>query len=116
MLKRLRHSLGKVLGTIICWSVFAGLALAGNTTVLMGVDPTTVPEWPSRISAMPGKLLLSDSPETVTADGVLYQDTVSGAARVLFHHVNGTAAPKRFVVVPAGGSGGGRGRDGVIWM
>lgn len=101
ILQHLRHYLEKVAGTIILWSVFASCAWAGNTTVIMGVDPLAIPEWPSSISAMPSKLLLSDSPETVAADGVLYQDTVNGAARVFFHHVNGTTAPKRFVVLLA---------------
>lgn len=95
------HSLSKVISTVIIWSVFAGFAWAGNTTVIIGVDPLAIPEWPSSISAMPSKLLLSDSPETVATDGVLYQDTVRGATRVFFHHVNGTAAPKRFVVLLA---------------
>ena len=35
-------------------------------------------------------LLFSDSPETVEEDGILYQDTVKGDARLLYYHVNGT--------------------------
>lgn len=95
------HNLRKAIGVTVVWGLLAGPVWAGNTTVLMGVDVLNMLEWPSSISAMPGKLLLSDSPETVTADGVLYQDTVSGSARVFFHHVNGTAAPKKFVVLLA---------------
>lgn len=59
----------------------------------------SLPEWPVTISTYGGTLLLSDSPETVSADGILYQDTVKGTARLFFHHVNGTAVDKKFGVV-----------------
>ncbi|MDU4962456.1 MAG: copper amine oxidase, partial [Sporomusaceae bacterium] len=58
-----------------------------------------LPEWPATISTYGGTLLLSDSPETVPADGILYQDTVQGTARLFFHHVNGTASDKKIVAI-----------------
>lgn len=46
-----------------------------------------------------GTLLFSDSPEYVKQNGVLYRDTVSGEARVLYYHLNDTAEPKKVAVV-----------------
>ena len=46
-----------------------------------------------------GTLLFSDSPEYATEDGILYQDTVQGATRVLYYHVNRMHAPKKVAVV-----------------
>lgn len=62
-------------------------------------DVLKLPEWEMTSSNHGGKLLLSDSPETVPADGIMYQDTVSGDARLFFHHVNGTKDPKKIVVL-----------------
>ncbi|GIQ68992.1 copper amine oxidase N-terminal domain-containing protein [Xylanibacillus composti] len=39
------------------------------------------------------KLLVSDSPETITEEGVLYRDTIQGKARIYAHHLNGTDEP-----------------------
>ena len=46
-----------------------------------------------------GTLLFSDSPESVTQDGILYTDRVSGDARILFYHLNSTGQPKKVAVV-----------------
>lgn len=53
-----------------------------------------------------GTLLFSDSPEYVTQDGILYQDTVQGEARILYYHLNNMPAPRKVAVVleDAGGS------------
>lgn len=59
----------------------------------------TLPEWPATITPYGGKLLLSDSPEIVPTDGILYQDTVQGSARIFFHHVNNTTLDKKVVVI-----------------
>ena len=58
-----------------------------------------LPEWPVTITGYGGTLLLSDSPEIAPADGILYQDSVQGAARLFFHHVNGTKVNKKVVAV-----------------
>ncbi len=47
-------------------------------------------------------LWMSDSPEVVEQNGILYQGAFSGEGRVLFHHINGfkeEVANKRFVLV-----------------
>ena len=46
-----------------------------------------------------GTLLFSDSPEYVKESGILYRDTVTGDARVLYYHLNDTAQPKKVAVV-----------------
>lgn len=46
-----------------------------------------------------GTLILSDSPEYVSRNGILYTDTVSGEARVLFYHLNDTGIRKRFAII-----------------
>ncbi|GAA5513766.1 hypothetical protein Dcar01_02511 [Deinococcus carri] len=44
-------------------------------------------------------LLFSDSPEVPTQSGVLYQDTVSGRARLLAYHLNALARPARLYIL-----------------
>ena len=66
------------------------------TIILNGLD---MPEWAVNISSSGGKLLLSDSPEIVPNDGIMYQDVVNGDTRLFFHHVNGTTEPKKIVVL-----------------
>ena len=76
-------------------TVFAG-AVQQPTVILDALD---VPEWGATICLYGGKLLLSDSPEIVPVDGIMYQDTVNGDNRLFFHHVNGTNQPKKIVVL-----------------
>ena len=44
-------------------------------------------------------LLFSDSPESPTQSGILYQDSVAGQARLLAYHVNALRGPARMYVV-----------------
>ncbi|GBF08140.1 copper amine oxidase-like domain-containing protein [Deinococcus aerius] len=44
-------------------------------------------------------LLFSDSPEAPTQSGVLYQDTVSGRARLLAYHLNALGRPARLYIL-----------------
>lgn len=46
-----------------------------------------------------GKLLFSDSPELVDKDGIMYEDTVQGIARLYCYHVNNTNQPKRIFIL-----------------
>ena len=46
-----------------------------------------------------GTLIFSDSPEYVRRNGILYTDTVSGDARILFYHLNDTGMSKRFAII-----------------
>ena len=65
---------------------------------ILEVNGLEYPEWPVSVTPYGGTLLLSDSPETVKEDGILYQDTVSGSLRVFMYHLNGTGASKKVVV------------------
>ncbi|HWG84567.1 MAG TPA: copper amine oxidase N-terminal domain-containing protein [Deinococcales bacterium] len=44
-------------------------------------------------------LIVSDSPETPDRSGLLYEDSFSGNARVLAHHINGLTVPARVVLL-----------------
>ncbi|SMC40862.1 copper amine oxidase [Sporomusa malonica] len=59
----------------------------------------SIAELPVTKTEQAGKLLLSDSPEMVPDDGIMYQDTVSGDVRLFFHHVNATKELKKIVVL-----------------
>lgn len=62
-------------------------------------DMRNLTEMPVTMTEQEGKLLLSDSPEMVEADGIMYQDTVNGDTRLFFHHVNATKELKKIVVL-----------------
>lgn len=55
--------------------------------------------WPVESYDTGGTLIFSDSPEYVKEVGVLYRDTVTGDARVLYYHLNDTPQPKKVAVV-----------------
>ncbi|GMB01761.1 copper amine oxidase [Pelosinus sp. IPA-1] len=74
-------------------------ALASTVYSTVKLDGLKLPEWSTTVSPYGGKLLLSDSPETVPDDGIMYQDTVDGDIRLFFHHVNGTQVNKKIIVL-----------------
>jgi len=45
------------------------------------------------------KILISNSPEKILGEGVLYQDTLSGENRLFYHHINGTNEAKKLYLV-----------------
>jgi len=63
------------------------------------LDIGNLPEWEVQNNSLGGKLLLSDSPEMVENDGILYQDRVKGNVRLFFYHVNAAKTAKRMQVV-----------------
>lgn len=54
---------------------------------------------------VPGTMIMSDSPEVVTREGILYRDDIDGIGRILVHHINDFSEEatktgrKRFVMV-----------------
>lgn len=54
-----------------------------NTNYLNYKDVTVVDK-----TAVPGTLIMSDSPEMVKGEGILYQDKMQGNGRLLIHHVS----------------------------
>ncbi|MDR1702583.1 MAG: copper amine oxidase [Sporomusaceae bacterium] len=72
---------------------------AANNFGWMQKDILQIKEIPVTVSPSTDKLILSDSPELVKRDGIMYQDTVEGDVRLFFHHVNDTDVPKKIVVL-----------------
>jgi hypothetical protein len=78
-------------------------ALAGGPGTplgLGGLGVTDLPVLPAAVTTPPQAptLLLSDSPETVTQPGILYQATASGPVRLYYDHTNATGATAHFAV------------------
>jgi len=89
----------KMVGALVLLSLQSGaVCFAGNESILPD-DLLKAPEWSAKMTSFGGRLLLSDSPEIVPGNGVMYQDTVNGRARLFFHHVNGTTEPKKILVL-----------------
>ena len=84
---------------IVIAIVLQSTALAATSQPTVTVKGAHLSEWTAKISSYGGQLLLSDSPETVPADGIMYQDIAKGDTRLFFHHVNGTNEPKKIVVL-----------------
>ena len=62
-------------------------------------NPQGLARWDMDSRDEGGTLIFSDSPEYVDQNGILYQDSVKGDARVLFYHLNNTSEPKKLAVV-----------------
>ena len=76
----------------------------GNKNIAEAAQPVDLdidklPEWKVKNSSSGGKLILSDSPEMVSSDGIMYQDKVEGKIRLFFYHVNATNTAKKVDVV-----------------
>jgi hypothetical protein len=65
---------------------------------LAGMDIESLPEWAVTETSLGRELLLSDSPEMVSQDGILYQDKVQGKVRLFFYHVNAADCAKKLDV------------------
>lgn len=73
---------------------------------MLTMDRTTIedhfknaPYLPAQTSEdITRKLLVSDSPETITTTGILYQDVVNGKARLYANHINGMSSKVQFMI------------------
>ena len=56
---------------------------------------------PTRVTYTGATLMMSNSPESVQTKGILYEDTLQGEGRILYHHKNVStdSSKKRFVVI-----------------
>ncbi|BBB91860.1 MAG TPA: hypothetical protein PKA28_08170 [Methylomusa anaerophila] len=81
--------------------VIVGLGSQASAAALgpIGLDINSLREWEVKNSSLGGKLLLSDSPEMVADDGILYQDMVQGDVRLFFYHVNASRDVKKMGVI-----------------
>lgn len=86
-----------VLATLVIFSM--NQAASVTATDIQGLNLYYVPELVVTNSSLGGTLLLSDSPEMVTHDGILYQDKIEGNARLFFYHVNAAQIAKKMDVV-----------------
>lgn len=93
----MKHAIKQIFIAIIVLSLIkpADIAIAGPR----GLDIINLPEWEVSTASQGGRLLLSDSPEMVESDGILYQDKVEGAVRLFYYHVNAASAAKKFDVI-----------------
>ena len=78
---------------------FCMMTVAWATPLNMSDMANALPEWPVSVSDSGGRFILSDCPEDVQREGILYQDKVKGDVRLFFHHVNLMSAKKRIVVM-----------------
>jgi PKD repeat protein len=61
---------------------------------------TNLPYVPKQITDDSTRtLLISDSPETIKDNGILYQDTINGKARLYADHMNGTTDKLRLAIL-----------------
>ncbi len=76
-----------------------------------GTVQVSVTNTPIRLTD-PDRLLVSNRPETITGNGLLFQETLAGdhPARLLFHHKNGTPSQARILKITLSNPGGVRAR------
>lgn len=94
--------MGQVLRLVVVVMVlviFVGGGTVAASIGIKGINLETLPEWEMKSTSTGGKLLLSDSPEMVEQDGILYQDTVEGKVRLFFYHVNASPDVKKMAVL-----------------
>jgi hypothetical protein len=74
--------------------------LPGEIVNLNEINPSTMPIFENYTRKdSDTTLLLSDSPESVYEDGILYQDKVSGSVRLMYYHRNGSQNVKKLCVL-----------------
>ena len=78
---------------------FSGLTSVLAAPLRLSDMADILPEWPVTKLEAGGRFILSDSPEEVRREGILYQDMVKGDVRLFFHHVNSMTEKKRIVAM-----------------
>ena len=83
------------------WAVTICLAILilVPRTVVAKPGLLDIAEWPVTSSIHGGVLLLSDAPEYVGSEGIMYEDRAKGDIRIFFHHVNDLPDPVQVGVV-----------------
>ncbi|HWR45143.1 hypothetical protein [Sporomusa sp.] len=84
---------------VVMLSVILGSVSNAAAVETSGLDLDRLPEWEVNTRSLGGTLLLSDSPEMVVNDGILYQDKVVGTVRLFFYHVNASRDVKKMAVL-----------------
>lgn len=52
-----------------------------------------------QVTDIPGTLIVSNSPESISSSGILYKDTSVGVGRLVVHHLNNTTHSKKLMVI-----------------
>ena len=89
----------KKFGVLFLLVMFVVLPASAAPKLSLSDMADILPEWPVTTSEAGGRFILSDSPEKVEREGILYQDKVQGDVRLFFHHVNAMPEGKRIVVM-----------------
>ena len=79
--------------------IIAATTVFFASTFVSAESSSIMHKLPVEVIDTGGTLLFSDSPEYVDRDGILYTDTVSGDARILFYHLNNSTSQKKIAVV-----------------
>lgn len=96
----MRYAVKTLATMMMLFIFFLARPLAALAAIdLENLDIGKLPEWRMATSSLGGKLLLSDSPEMVADDGILYQDKVEGNVRLFFYHVNAAGTAKQMEVI-----------------
>ena len=67
---------------------------------MTGINPLVFPELvPTSHASDNTILLLSNSPESVNENGLLYRDSAMGPIRLMYHHTNGMTSKKRVYIL-----------------
>ena len=88
-------------GKIIAAAMAFMASISASFPTLAARNPTSniMNRLPVDVMDTGGTLIFSDSPEYVHRNGILYTDTVSGDARILFYHLNDTGVRKKLAVI-----------------
>lgn len=76
-----------------------GFAKIGEIIDLSGEEPLSFKPLTPIVKEWGPTLLLSDSPENITQDGILYADQVVGSARLYYYHKNVSQEKKRIYIL-----------------
>ncbi|AZS17826.1 copper amine oxidase N-terminal domain-containing protein [Paenibacillus lutimineralis] len=71
----------------------------GNKLAVDGYSVKTMEAIPYSYQTEPVTLFRSSGPESISSEGILYQDTITGDARFLLHHKNQLSKPAKLYVL-----------------
>ena len=81
-------------------TLLTSLSMTFTASAAQNISKSTIMHrLPVDVTDTGGTLIFSDSPEYVRKNGILYADTVKGAARILFYHLNDTGVKKKLAII-----------------
>jgi len=69
--------------------------IRGAIVDISGIAVASLRTFDPAVTYKRENIVVSNSPETITEDGILYCDEISGDNRLYYHHFNGSKEPKR---------------------